>query len=386
MTATDAPLFDPFTARQPDPYPAYRDLRDAHPVYEVPGRDVWVLSRFEDVDAALRDPATFSSARGVSLDAAERSLVPLLLTMDPPRHDQLRRLVSRAFTPRRVAELEPRIRELAAELLDRSVADRFDAMDLASAFPTMVIAELLGVPPDDHGRFRAWVESVITIDPEEIAARAARGGLGELLAYLDGVIRERARDRRGDMISALLDAEVEGERLGHDELLGFVLLLLAAGFETTKNLIGNGVAVLGDRPTLRARLRASPGDVAAVVEEVLRFESPVRALTRTTTRPVERHGTTIPEGARVVVLYGSANRDERAFRDPDRFDPDRAEDRHLAFGVGIHYCLGAALARLEARVAFEELLARVPDYAVVDAERVASPYLRGFSRLVIEPG
>jgi len=386
VTATHAPLFDPFTALQPDPYPAYRDLRDAHPVYEVPGRDVWVLSRFEDVDAALRDPATFSSARGVSLDAAERSLVPLLLTMDPPRHDQLRRLVSRAFTPRRVADLEPRIRELAAELLDQFVADRFDAMDLASAFPTMVIAELLGVPPDDHGRFRAWVESVITIDPEEVAARAARGGLGELLAYLDGVIRERSRERRGDMISALLDAEVEGERLGHDELLGFVLLLLAAGFETTKNLIGNGVAVLGDRPALRARLRASRSDVPAVVEEVLRFDSPVRALTRTTTRPVERHGTAIPEGARVVVLYGSANRDERAFRDPDRFDPDRAEDRHLAFGVGIHYCLGAALARLEARVAFEELLARVPDYAVVAAERVASPYLRGFSRLVIQPG
>jgi cytochrome P450 len=384
VTATEAPLYDPFSAAiQADPFPVYRVLRDEHPVYFNPDRGLWVLSRFADVEAALRDPATYSSANGISLGSNTQSMVPLLLTMDPPRHDQLRKLVSRAFTPRRVADLEPRVRELASSLLDRMVTDCFDAIDFAAAFPTMVIADLLGVPTNDHERFRAWVESVITIDPGAIASNADAPSLTELFTYLQGVIDERERQRRDDMISALLDADVDGERLGKGELLGFVLLLLAAGFETTKNLIGNGIAILGERPELRRRLVATPDDIPKVIEEVLRYESPVACLTRMTTRDVELHSVTIPEGARVLILYASANRDDRAFERPDDFDPDRTEDRHLAFGQGIHYCLGAALARLEARVAFEEVLARLPEYEVTGRDRFRSPYIQGYAYLTL---
>jgi hypothetical protein len=385
MSTLDAALYDPFVVAD-DPYPIYRRLRDEHPVYRNDARDLWVLSRFADVESALRDPSTFSSANGISLDAATAAMVPVLLTMDPPRHDELRRLVSRAFTPRRVADLEPRVRQLAVGLLDRLPEGSFDVMDFASAFPTMVIAELLGVPGDDHAKFRAWVEATITVDPDAIANDTSKApSLAELFTYLQATIAERREGRRDDMISALLDAEVDGDRLGGGEILGFTLLLLAAGFETTKNLIGNGVELLALHPAVRRAIVDDDALVPAVVEEVLRYESPVCALSRTTTREVELRGRTMPAGARVVVLYGSANRDERTFAEPDRFDPARTDDRHLAFGQGIHYCLGAALARLEARVAFEELLSRVPEYGIGTSERLRSPYIRGFTTLVLEP-
>jgi cytochrome P450 len=375
-------LYDPASGTvQDDPYPIYRLLRDEHPVYRVEGRGVYAISRFADVEAALKDPATFSSARSVSL-VDTPGMVPTLLTMDPPRHDQLRKLASRAFTPRRIADLEPRIRRLARELLDGLVADRFDAMAYAGAFPAMVIASLLGVPADDHERFRAWVEAVITLDPADLAS-ADGLQLGELLHYLNDVIAEREREREDDLLSALLDAEVDGERLAPGEVLGFALLLLGAGFETTKNLIGNGIAILAGEAAVRDHMRADGSFVPAVVEEVLRYESPVAMLARWTTTAVELHGTLIPADTRVLLLYASANRDEHTFREPDRFDPDRASERHLAFGYGIHYCLGAALARLEGRVAFEELLRVVPHYDVADSVRQPSPYIRGYRSLTL---
>lgn len=375
-------LYDPASKTvQADPYPIYRQLRDECPVYRVEGRGMYALSRFADVEAALKDPARFSSAKSVSL-VDTPGMVPTLLTIDPPRHDQLRKLVSRAFTPRRIADLEPRIRELARHLLDDLVDDRFDAMAYAGAFPAMVIASLLGVPSGDHERFRAWVEAVITLDPADMAATDGLQ-LGDLLRYLSGIIGARKRTREDDLLSALIDAEVDGERLASGEVLGFALLLLGAGFETTKNLIGNGIAILGHKPALRDRMRRDATFVPAVVEEVLRFESPVAMLARWTTAPVELHGTTIPAGRRVLLLYASANRDERAFPEPDRFDPTRVTERHLAFGYGIHYCLGAALARLEARVAFEELLRAAPRYDVVASVRQSSPYIRGYSSLTI---
>ncbi len=381
--------YDPFVAATwEDPYPAYAWLRDEAPVHQVAGREgLWVLSRFEDVQAAAGDWATFSSEQGISLGgiSTTKGVPPNLLTLDPPRHDDLRRLVSRAFTPRTVTDLEPRVREVTRGLLDDLAGEgRFDLMDLAAALPTIVIAELLGVPPGDKEMFREWVEEVVTLDVSELQ-RTKGGGVRifELYAYLQAVIDERIAERRDDLISALLDAEVDGEHLSPPEVLGFTLVLLAAGFETTKNLIGNAAWLLDGRPEVRARLVADRGLVPQAVEEVLRFESPVIGLARTTTRDVEVRGVLIPEGSTVQLNYASANRDDRAFVDAHVFDLDRPDQRHVAFGHGIHFCLGAALARLEARVALEELLDRLPRYRVLGQERLPSPYIRGFASLPV---
>jgi cytochrome P450 len=260
-------------------------------------------------------------------------------------------------------------------------------MDLAAALPTIVIAELLGIPAEDKQMFREWVESVVTLDPSELG-RTKGGGAGifELFAYLQAVIDQRAAERRDDLVSALLDAEVDGERLAPAEVLGFTLVLLAAGFETTKNLLGNSVWLLDQHRDVRSRLVADPGLLPPAVEEVLRFESPVIGLARTTTRDVEIRGVWVPEGTRIQMNYASANRDDRAFVDADRFDIDRTDQRHLAFGHGIHFCLGAALARLEGRVALEELLARYPDHEVQSFERLPSAYIRGFASLPLAVG
>jgi cytochrome P450 len=382
--------YDPFSpAAWEDPYPAYRWLRDEMPVHHVAERDLWVLSRFEDVQAAVSDPARFSSEKGISLAPIPfgDAIPPNLLTLDPPRHDQLRRLVSRAFTPRTVADLEPRVREVTNELLDELVVDgHMDFMDLAAGLPTIVIAELLGVPAGDKEMFRRWVESVITLDPSEMGRGGGGASILDLFAYLQTVIDERAAERRDDLISALLDAEVDGERLEPGEVLGFTLILLAAGFETTKNLLGNAVWLLDEHGDARARASADPGLMPQVVEEVLRFESPVVGLARTTTRDVEVRGVLIPEGSRVQMNYASANRDDRAFVDAEVFDIDRPDQRHIAFGHGIHFCLGAALARLEGRVGLEEVLRRHPQYAVLGHERLGSAYIRGFSNLPIATG
>ncbi len=376
--------YDPFShAVQDHPWSVYRWLRDEHPVYHHEGRDIWVLSRFEDVDAAVRDPATYSSAEGISFDRRTTAgMVPTLLTLDPPRHDELRSLVSRAFTPRSVADLEPRVREVAGQLLD-TCDDPFDAMDIASAVPTIVIAELLGVPSADKAMFRRWVETVITIDPAVATAPEHRGLMVQLFTYLQGVIDERRAEPRDDLTTRLIAAEVDGQRLSPAELLGFVFVLLVAGFETTKNLLGNAMWLLGHHDDVRAALVADPTRIPAAVEEVLRHESPVVGLGRTTTRPVVLHDTTIPAGAIVQMNYASANRDDRVFPEPDTFDIGRSNDRHLAFGQGIHFCLGAALARLEGRVVLEELLARRPEFRVVSAQRLYSPYIRGFASLVL---
>jgi len=377
-----------------DPYPVYRRLRDEFPVHHNPDLRFWTLSRYDDVFDALQAPDRLISGKGVIVGALEQDdgfyeNLPLLITTDRPRHTQLRALVSRAFTPRRVARLEPRIREIARSLLD-GVAGRPE-FDLVSAFsgplPTIVIAELLGVPVEDQGWFKEKSNGVAEFDPT-----AARGGDGpdfgpalELAGYLAEVLKRRRSEPRDDLLSALLVAEIEGEQLSESELIAFAFLLLVGGNETTTNLISNAVILLDRHRDQRSLLLDDPARIPTAIEEFLRFDSPVQGLARTTAAPITLHGVTIPEGEKVLLLFGSANHDERKIPDAERFDVLRDPNPHLAFGFGAHFCLGANLARLEARVAFEELLAQLPDYRMAESrvERTCSGPVRGALRLPV---
>lgn len=381
--------FDPVT--QADPYPTYRALRDDCPVYWSGPSHSWVLSRHADVGAALDDPATFSSARGIyptprGVDMT-RLFLPMMIMTDPPRHSQLRALVSRAFTPRRIARLEEGVDTLAGRLLDEATTgsgcDLVEAV--AGPLPAMVIADLLGVPVEDRSQFRAWSTALVQASPAEGLGGPGMAAAAALYGYFETFLEQRRQDPRDDLLSDLVQAEADGQRLSKDELLGFCLLLLVAGHETTSNLIGNGTVVLAQHPAARQRLRADPTLIPQAVEELLRYDSPVQGLSRTLTQDVTLHDTVLAEGDSVLLLYGSANRDERAFADPDLFDLDRAAGRQLAFGHGIHFCLGAALARLEARIAFAGLLRRTPDWQVdlTHATRLTSGPIRGYASLAV---
>jgi cytochrome P450 len=391
---TDAFVYDPEDERtQHDPYPAYRRLRDDHPVYRQERLAFWALSRFADVHAALCDHATFSSAQGLTWDtraAEEAGVLPMMVTTDPPAHTALRKLVNRGLTPRRVAALEPEVRRLLADTVARlRRAGGGDVVsDLAVPLPTAVIGSFLGVPPDDRGQFHDWATAVVggTSGPEFHAEhhRATRA----LYAYFQGLIAHRRDQPREDLVSALLDADVDAERLGDEQILGFCFNLIVGGIETTTSLVANGMVLLAQQPAVRARLAATPAAVPGAVEEFLRLETPVQGLCRTTTRPVRCHQVSIPAGEKVLLLFGAANRDEREFADPDRLDVDRRVDRHLAFGYGAHYCIGAALARLMGRVVFEEVTTGLAGYAI-DVERgrrVRSAINRGWSSLPLVTG
>jgi len=383
-------LYDPYDHDlQVDPYPVYRELRDAHPVYRNESRGFWAISRFADVWDIVHDPARFSSAQGVTLDTADADPSrPTILTLDPPRHDQLRAIVSRAFTPRRIAELEPSIRTLAVELAEAGCdAGRFDLVrDLAAPLPTIVIADLLGVDRADREQFRHWSDQMIQRDPGSPASQAAaREGARSLYRYFADVVADRRTRHRDDLVTALLDAEVDGVHLTDNEILAFCLLLLVAGNETTTNLISNTAVLLAEQPDQRRLLVEKPELLPGAIEELLRFESPVQALARTATVDVELHGERIAAGDKVLLLFGSANRDEREFVAADRFDVTRAPGRHLAFGHGAHFCLGASLARLEARVAYEELLRLMPAYELAgDPERLPSGVVRGLLSVPVD--
>jgi len=361
VSATPEPvLYDPLAADFPARLPeVYRALRDHHPVYRHPERGCYVLSRFDDVKWAAADPALFSS-EGTFVGA---ELMPMIVALDPPRHDRLRALVTKAFSPTRVAAIEPRVRAIAAELLEALPADA--PCDLLPGFawqlPSRVIGELIGIPRERQPAFLAWTEALVGIDPT--GAGADRAVFGAMYGEFAKLLSERRDERRDDLMSALLDAETGGERLTQPELLGFCFVLITAGNDTTANLIGNGAALLARHPESRALLAAHPSLIPDAVEEMLRLDSPAQQLPRRTTRAVERHGARIPARSEVLLVWGAANRDERQFQDPDRFDVAR-RPRHLAFGHGTHFCLGANLARLEARIAFEELLARFPRFAL----------------------
>jgi hypothetical protein len=380
-----------------DPYPVYDALRRDHPVYQEPQLGTWVLTRYDDVYGALRDHATFSSAEGVT--PGERGLagdrrLPLM-EEDPPRHTLVRQAVHRTFAPRRIGRFEPRVREIAVALLD-ATGDEFDAIEaLAVPLPVTVIAHLLGIAPEDRARFKYWSDAVTGLldvgdaeDGEERAQRVSEEralATAEMVQYFATEIGARRDAPADDLISAVVTAEVEGELFTDEQALMFCGLFLVAGNETTTNLISNMLNVLVERPDLWAALRADRTLSEPVVEETLRFESPVQMLWRTTTRPVTLHGVTIPPGEKVALCFAAANRDPDGFAAPDEFRLDRELGQHLAFGYGTHYCMGSPLARLEAQVALDELLTRYErlERGGGPAERLPSPLLRGFARLPI---
>ncbi|WP_194815866.1 cytochrome P450 [Nocardia sp. XZ_19_385] len=380
-----------------DPYPSYARLRTEAPIYHSADPDLWIISRYDDVRAVLRDPDRFSSdVGGLESDPfnpglemprwltgllSRISAVRVLLTSDPPDHTILRRKVSRAFTPRRMAAWEPRIREVTTRLVDDMLAADHPAdlvHDLAAPLPTTVIAELLGVPTERNDDFKRWSDNLIngllTGGPRIPMVRSAIA----ISWFFLRTIRRRRRDPGEDLISLLITGEGD-EALSQWELITFCILLLAAGLETTTNLIANAMLAIFDRPVLRQQLCANPELAAAVVAETLRFDNPAQGLMRVTRTEVTLSDITIPAGAYVIPLIGSANRDPDRWADPDEFLLHRPNlGEHLAFGSGIHYCIGNALARIEATAALEEIARRLPDMAPAGTPtRITSPVLRG---------
>lgn len=362
--------FDPFDYEfHRDPYPTYRWLRDDAPVYHNERLDFWALSRFDDVLAGLHDPMTFTSTGGVAIEHTDAALKSMI-EMDPPQHTQMRKLIARRFTPRRVAELEPRVREWTNTLLDTlDGRPQFDVVEQFSALlPTTVVGTMLGIPPDRHDDARRWTDDLLTREPgNPVPPRAAAEGainIAVLAQELSAARRARPDD---DILSVLVEAEVDGVPLTDEQVIGFCLLLIAGGHETTSKLIANGVRLFATHPEQRDAVIADPELMTGAVEELLRFTSPTQYMARTVTRDLELHGVTMPRGAKVVLLLGSGNRDPREFERPDDFDITRPNPRILALGHGAHVCLGAAVARLEARVALQAFLARYPRYAVDEA-------------------
>ena len=378
--------FDPqrLTAEE-DPYPVYRELRDQHPIYYSEERNLWVVSRYEDVRAALLDAETWSSAQG-TVPNEFVSEKPMLISQDPPYHTHLRSAVHHSFTPRRMRALEKRVREIAAELLD--AMEGRDEVELFSAYtdplPVAVISHLLGVGIEDREEFKKRADAIIhtTEGRGEEALEAQRW----IYEYLEGVLPARNLDPDEDLITLLLHPpDAVKERLTHEEVVGFCTILLLAGTETTTNALGGALQLLHEQRDLRAAVVRDPNQLPAVIEECLRLESPVQGLSRVATRDTEVRGQKLAAGERLHMLFASANRDERVFPDPDRLDPSRNPNPHFAFGLGIHFCLGASLARMELRVALEALLTRYPEHALEPErwERQPSDTNRGFVKLPV---
>ena len=381
--------YDPFAHRlHEDPYPTYRRLRDEAPAYFSSEHGFWALSRYADVRRASRDRQVFSSEGGVVVEDIGDVALPMLVGMDDPDHRRLRDLVKDRWTRRRILALEKPIRELARGFVAGfSRRGRADLMaQLAGLLPMAVICELLSVPARDRDFLQDRADTLVLRDDGVSGVpEAGKEGFRDIYAYFDKLAAERGSDPGRDMLGTLVAAERDGT-LSHDELLGFCFLLIVAGNETTMKLIGNLAYYLAQHPEQRARLVSDPARIPRAVEETLRYDLPVQLTARTLTRDVELHGQTLGRGQKVALLLASANRDERQFEAPDRFDVDRDASGHLGFGIGIHFCLGASLARLEARIAVEELLAELPEYDVsaTGAKRVHAASVRGFATLPIE--
>jgi cytochrome P450 len=378
--------FNPYSYEfHDDPFPIYRVLRDEFPAYWNPHLRFWALSRYDDVLGALHDPATYCSRHGITLE--DNPPLPMLLTTDPPDHTVLRRVVSRAFTPRRIADLEPTIRTLSTRYIDE-FSERGEAdliADYAAKLPMDVISRMLGVPLGEDDMLRAWTNALIDrAEGEPAVTPAGIEAFANLYSYfVEHVARLRARPG-DDLASALIAAEADGRQLNDLELVGFCFLLIIAGNETTTKLLGNSLLALQRFPDQKQLVLDDPARLADAVEETLRYEGSTQAMARTLTRDTTLHGQLLHEGDKVLLLLGSANRDERVYERPDAFDLRRPRDvQHVGFGHGIHVCLGAALARLEMRVSLEELLRRLPDYEIDAAAltRVHNGNVRGYSRM-----
>lgn len=370
-------------------------LRDRAPVYWNERYDFFALSRFEDVEMAHLNPSIFSSSHGTVLErmGPEDSETGMMIFRDPPEHTRLRMLVSRAFTPRRVADLEQQIRTLCGDLLDPMVGSAsFDYVStFAAQLPSRVISHLVGVPPEDQETQRRLVDEMFHIEPDVgmVNDRSITAALS-LVSYLTDLVEERSARPRDDLISAVVRAEIEdsqGElrRLTADECTEFVLLLYTAGTETVAKLLGNAAVLFATYPHQRRDLCHNPQALRNAVEEILRYEPPSPINGRWTLHDVVVQDTLIPQGSKVLLLTGSAGRDERAFQDADTFDVRREMKKHLSFGYGIHLCLGAALARLEGRVGIDETLKRFPDWSIDfdKLERTNTSTVRGYKSVPI---
>ena len=397
MTATESDVYyDPFDFEiDTDPYPIWKRLRDERPLYYNERYDFYALSRFEDVERALVDWRTYSSARGTVLELIKSGVeIPRgsIIFEDPPDHDLYRGLLSRVFTPRKMAAIEPKIREFCARTLDPLVGSGgFDFIrDLGAQMPMRTIGMLLGIPEQDQEALRDRIDEGLRLDEgtmPDVNLEARGYEQSEAFAqYIDW----RAEHPSDDLMTELLQADFEDaegtrRRLSRDELLGYINLLAGAGNETTTRLIGWTGKVLAEHSDQRRQLVEDRSLVANAIEELLRFEPPSPVQARYVTKDVEHHGQPVPEGSAVLLLNASGNRDERKFSDPDRFDIRRAIDHHLAFGYGTHFCLGAALARLEGRVALDEVLARFPTWEVDwdNAVQARTSTVRGWERLPV---
>jgi cytochrome P450 len=369
-----------------DPHLTYRWLRQHAPLYRNEEIGFYALSRYADVRDASLDWATYSSAEGTTVERLSPEWFierPMMIFMDPPRHDRLRALVSRTFTPRRIAGLEPFVRTTVTRLLTRLAADGGGdfVKDFSAPLPMEVIFTLLGVPDEDRRQLRIWMDHSLERDRDTPMVPAhALEAMANLMRYWQQFLATLRKQPNDGLIAALLQTEVDGERLSDGEIIGFCSLLGAAGNETVTKLLGGAAIQLARHPEQWAALVTDPSLIPTAVEEALRYTSPSQYQGRVVTKDVEWYGTRVPQGSRILLLTGSANRDERVFPDPERFDVRRHPNDHLALGVGVHFCLGAALARLESRVSLEELARHFPRFGVDETRcvRVHMSNVHGF--------
>jgi cholest-4-en-3-one 26-monooxygenase len=396
MRLAEIDLYSPEVFVRGVPHDAFRLLRAEAPVHFHPepgGRGYWAITRYDDIVSISKDPHTFSSARGATniqdYPPEDLSLVQMMmLNMDPPQHAKFRRIARTGFTPRMVAALEPSVRKMATQIIDK-VASKGECdfvRSISAELPLQVITELIGIPVEDREKIFDWSNRLIGFDDPEFQNSYEDGKVAaaEMWGYASQLGAARKGHAGEDMCSVLVNAVVDGQSLSDMEFESFFLLLAVAGNETTRNLISGGMLALIENPDQRARLLADPSLIPSAVEEMLRFVTPVMYFRRTATKDTEIRGVKIKENDKVVMYYPSANRDEQYFKDADEFDIGRTPNEHLAFGVGEHFCLGTSLARLEIRVLFEELLRRLPDIQLAgEVRRLRSNFINGTKTLPV---
>lgn len=387
--------FNPFSYDfHEDPYPVYEALRREAPIYRNDELGFWAFSRHEDVLRGFKDWETYSNRGGVALEqladpSGDVTTFLSMLGMDPPRHDKIRSIVSRGFTPRRVAELEPRIRELAVDYLDRlaELGSCDFVAEFAGKLPMDVVSEMMGVRVEDRDMLRGWGDTLLHREEGVLKLpEAALEAAAKLFAYYVDLLKDRRQNPGEDLVSALIAAEIDGERLEEKDLVGFLFLMIVAGNETTTKLLANALYWADRNPSERDKVRRDAAAIPRWLEETLRYDNSTQLLARTVTRDHEVRGHTLREGDKLLLLIGSANRDEEVWERPSVYDIDRDTSQSLSFGRGTHFCLGASLARLEARISLEELRIRVPELSIDHDHlvRVHSTNVRGFAELPIQ--